>query len=223
LSVLLAVDTATESIGLALHDGAQVLAEHLWHSRAHHTVELAPEVAMMLRRAGAGPRDLRGVAVARGPGSFTGLRIGMAFAKGLALGHNLPLVAVPTFDILVYGQPRMQKPLLALVRMGRSRVAALWYKWSHDGWQAQGEPEGFTWEGLLDQVEGPAQVCGELDQEARNTLRADARLQLAGPAESARRPGFLAELGWRRLRAGEEDDSERVAPIYLRTRSGLEV
>ena len=87
--MLLAIDTATNSIGIALHDGNQLISEHHWISQRYHTVQLAPEIALMLRRSEKSASGLTALAVARGPGSYTGLRIGMALAKGLALAHNL--------------------------------------------------------------------------------------------------------------------------------------
>ena len=72
--MLLAVDTSTPQIGLALYDGAQVLAESLWTTKTRHTVELAPAVAEMLAHTGAKMDEVRAIGVAIGPGSFTSLR-----------------------------------------------------------------------------------------------------------------------------------------------------
>jgi tRNA threonylcarbamoyladenosine biosynthesis protein TsaB len=102
-------------LGLALYDGAEILNETIWHSDRHHTIELAPEVALSFRRAGSSQSELTAVAVAQGPGSYTGLRIGMALAKGLSLAHNLPIVAIPTLDILAGAQPQREEPMLATV------------------------------------------------------------------------------------------------------------
>ena len=92
--MLLALDTATRNISLALHDGQAVLAEQTWRSAQHPTAELAPQVALLLLRAGLQPAGLQAVAVAIGPGSYTGLRIGLGLAKGLALAQAIPLVGV---------------------------------------------------------------------------------------------------------------------------------
>ena len=83
--MLLAIDTSTRQMSLALHDGLSVVAETSWRTGDYHSVELAPQTAVMLRRAGVEPARLAGVAVAIGPGSYTALRIGLALAKGLAL------------------------------------------------------------------------------------------------------------------------------------------
>jgi len=79
--MLLALDTSTRMVGLALYNGVQVLSETVWLSRDFHTVELAPAIASMLTRSEIKTTDLSALAVAIGPGSFTGLRIGLAFAK----------------------------------------------------------------------------------------------------------------------------------------------
>ena len=82
--MLLAVDTSTQTIGVALYDGVKILSEMVWISDQYHTVELAPTVESLMERSGVSLGVLKVVAVALGPGSFTGLRIGLAFAKGYA-------------------------------------------------------------------------------------------------------------------------------------------
>ncbi len=215
--MLLALDTATQRIGIALHDGHSILSECTWVGSRRQSVELAPEVALTLRRAGITPRALTGVAVAIGPGSFTGLRIGVALAKGLSLAHNLPLVGVPTLDILAWGQPRRDEPMLAILHAGRGRVAGVWYKWKASGWQATTEPVVMTWSELRDRLESPTYVCGELDEEGREALANHARAKLASPALCVRRPGVLAEIAWHKIRSGWDIHPSQVVPVYLRT------
>jgi len=215
--MLLALDTATQRIGIALHDGHSILSECTWVGSRRQSVELAPEVALTLRRAGITPRALSGVAVAIGPGSFTGLRIGVALAKGLSLAHNLPLVGVPTLDILAWGQPRRDEPMLAILHAGRGRIAGVWYKWKASGWQATTEPDVMTWSELRDRLESPTYVCGELDEDGREALANHARAKLAPPALCVRRPGVLAEIAWHKIRSGWDVHPAQVVPVYLRT------
>src|SRR5574340_1239185 len=121
--MLLAVDTSTAQVGLALYDGSQLTAEMLWQSRRHHTVELAPALVELFRRTGIKMTDVQVLGVALGPGSFTALRVGLAFVKGLALSRKLPVVGVPTLDILAAGQPlsKSKMPLAAVLQAGRGR------------------------------------------------------------------------------------------------------
>jgi len=216
-SMLLALDTATRQLSLALHDGLSVAAEHSWRAGQHHTVELAPQAALLMRRAGVEPASLRGIAVALGPGSYTGLRIGLGLAKGLALAHNLPLVGVPTGDILMRAQAPRAHHARAVLQAGRGRVLVLPYQWNsqHERWEADGGARVLTWEALAGEIAGPTLVCGEIDEAGRDALRAlKGQALLAAPAFSLRRAGFLAEIGWERIRAGQTDDPLRLAPLY---------
>lgn len=215
--MLLAIDTATRMLGVALHDGAQVLSESIWFGDGHHTSELAPEVALAMRRVGIEPSDLTTVAVAVGPGSYTGLRIGLALAKGLSLAYNLQLVGIPTLDILASAQPFREDPMLAVLQVGRGRVAAVWYKWSRKGWSARKGALTLKWEQLQRELKQTTYICGELDPESREALRKAEFVVLAPPALCVRRPSVLAELGLEKVRQGKLDDPANLAPIYLDT------
>jgi tRNA threonylcarbamoyladenosine biosynthesis protein TsaB len=219
--MLLAIDTATKMTGIALHDGEAVRAEHLWHSESFHTVELAPEVALLMRRASIEPSGLSGLAVAQGPGSYTGLRIGMAYAKGLALAKKLSLVAVPTLDILARGQPPQEIPMLAIMKAGRARYAIQWYQSNKVGWNAKNGVENLLWEDILTRLDEPAYVCGELDKDQRRSLRRKKGIILAPPAFCVRRPAVLAEIALQQIQKGELPEVAGLSPIYLGNVSGV--
>jgi len=214
--MLLAVDTSTRTVGVALYDGTQVLSESIWTSRDYHTVELAPSVARVLARPGLSVEDLQVLAVATGPGSFTGLRVGMALVKGLSLAAHLPIVGIPSLDILVEAQPVKAARLAAVLRAGRGRLAVGWYLASSKGWQPTGQVEVLALEDLSRKLTDPTQVCGELTAEERRSLaRKRKNVLLASPAASVRRPSYLAELAWRRWEAGQVDDPATLSPFYL--------
>lgn len=98
--LILAFDTATDVATSALVDGDEVLGE-----RTSRAVTVLEDIDALLRQAGAHTRELEGVAVGTGPGSFTGVRIGLATARGLALGLGLPVAGVSTLDALAAGAP----------------------------------------------------------------------------------------------------------------------
>jgi len=220
--MLLAVDTSNAQMGLALHDGAQVIGEFSWRGGQRHTVELAPAVSDLLARCGLKIDQVTALGVALGPGSFTSLRVGLAFVKGLALARDLPLVGVPTLDILVHAQPVSKRPLAVAIQAGRGRFALGWYQSLEDHWQAQGEARGVSLEALKDDVKGPSMICGEFTGEERRQFEADDRVQLASPVESIRRPAMLAQLAWARLQKDGPDDAASLAPIYLHTAAPIE-
>ncbi|MDH3942476.1 MAG: tRNA (adenosine(37)-N6)-threonylcarbamoyltransferase complex dimerization subunit type 1 TsaB [Anaerolineae bacterium] len=214
--MLLAIDTSTQKIGLALYDGVQVRHEAVWPSPNHHTVELSPAIQSALDGAGLTVDDLQAVCVATGPGSYTGLRIGMAAAKGLALACSLPIVGVPTFDVLVAAQTPQDMALAAVLEAGRGRLAVGWYESKNGAWKQKKDAEVLTPQEFSKRIRQPTLICGELSEDVRRLLgRKRVNVTLASPAESFRRPGYLAELGWQRWQAGEVDDPYTLAPTYL--------
>jgi len=218
--MLLAIDTSTAKIGLALHDGSQVFAEMVLQTGRHHTRELALLVDQTLGRVGVSAADLKAVAVALGPGSFTGLRVGLAFAKGMVGALAVPLLGIPTFEAVAAAvQPREGYDLLAAVLpAGRKRLAVGWYFLQDGSWRRRGAPEVLTADELAGRIRRPTVVCGELRAEERARLaRKWKNALLPSPAACVRRPAFIAELAWARYERGESDDVASLAPIYLHT------
>jgi tRNA threonylcarbamoyladenosine biosynthesis protein TsaB len=214
--MLLALDTSTRQTGVALYADAQVLHENVWFSKRRHTVELTPAIDAALAMNGHTLDDLKAVAVATGPGSYTGLRIGLAVAKGLALGRHLPLIGVPTFDILAYAQPLREETMFTVLEAGRGRLAMAQYRVKKEAWEMKGDPEVMTTEELSNRIRKPTRICGELNAEVRKILgRKHKNALIAPPALSLRRPSFLAELAWARWQADDTDDPATLAPYYL--------
>jgi tRNA threonylcarbamoyladenosine biosynthesis protein TsaB len=215
--VLLAIDTSTRNVGIAVYNGIQVLSETIWSSQDYHTVELAPAIADTLARAGQQIQNLSSLAVASGPGSFTGLRIGLAVVKGIALACHLPIVGVPTLDIVAESLPLSAGiPLAAVLQAGRNRLAVGWYFVVDGRWQPKPPIEIMDALKLTRLINEPTLVCGELNEEQQRTLaRKYKNVILASPAQSVRRPAFLAELAWRRWQSGDVDNPVTLAPTYL--------
>lgn len=214
--MLVAIDTATSYASLALHDGFQVRVEDTWETSRRHTVELMPRLVIALDQLELSPEHLSGVAVTRGPGSFTGLRVGLAVAKGLALTRSLPLIGVPTLDVVAAAQGKDDRPLRAVLQAGRKRICVADYRWKRGKWREVDAPHLATWSTLAEETTEPSLFCGEIDQEGARVLAALGRLAKLVPAAARlRRAGFLAELAWQRLNRGEVDDPATLTPIYL--------
>lgn len=214
--MLLAVDTSTAQVGLAVYDGAQVISEYAWRSSQRHTVELAPAVATLLSRSGLTMDNVQALGVALGPGSFTSLRVGLSLVKGLALARHLPLVGISTLDILAASQPASRMPLLVAIQAGRGRLAVSWYKSSKNSWQSKDAARVVFIEEMMNEIKTSSIVCGEFTADDRQRLMSNANVKLTSPAQSVRRPAILAELAWGRWQNGEVDDAT-LAPIYLHT------
>jgi tRNA threonylcarbamoyladenosine biosynthesis protein TsaB len=218
--MILAIDTATRWLGLALHDGTAVLAEHGWQAFQTQTIELTPAIGDMLARAEITAVDLKGIAIAIGPGSYTGLRVGLAVAKGMALVNRTPLLGVSTLDIVAAATAPYDAQLLVTAEAGRSRVCAAIYHWhSRHGWQTKATPVIEAWPDLLAQLDRPTVATGEITADAAKLIR-KAGHQVVPAAATVRRAGYLAEIGWQRLRKNKTDEASTLAPIYLRNPDG---
>jgi tRNA threonylcarbamoyladenosine biosynthesis protein TsaB len=214
--MILAIDTATQYAALALYTQDGVYAEESWFAGRNHTVELIPRLGRMLNAANLTPANLTALAVSLGPGSFTGLRIGLAAAKGLALPHNLPLVGVPTLEIVSYPLRAGGLPVWAIAQAGRGRILAGCYAQVDAQWQPLAEPGLTTFEALAGQIKEPALCVGEIDENAAKILwqQSHRSAHVVSPAARLRRAGFLAEIAAERLKAGYQSDAAGLAPIY---------
>jgi len=217
--VIVAIDSATRWAGVALYDSAQgeLLAESSWQSSQRHTVEMAPQLAAMLQRAHVSWEDVRFLAVAQGPGSYTGVRIGISLAKGIALARRIPLVPVPTLDIIAYAWRREARPLCALLQAGRKRLVWAFYRGGPETSLTSAEI-GFSADLLALPLARDAFFCGEINAAVRAALlaRGIAAEQIGTPAECVRRPGYLAERAAEIAAQGNLPAVSEVAPIYIR-------
>ncbi len=220
--MFLAIDTSTSMVGIAVHDGTSILGEKTWLSQNRHTTVLASAVKELLEAIMVDKSRLTGIAVAIGPGSFTSLRVGISFAKGIALGLEVPVIGVPTLDILAAAQPVNEIPLCTVLQAGRDRLAVQFYKKEKAAWKNDSEIEVFTAERLAETIQNPTSVCGELSADARGLLKKQNKnIRLAAPAISLRRPGFLAEIAWKHYIKGDYPPPSGLAPIYLRTKDPI--
>lgn len=215
---ILAIDTATEFASVALYDAQQgTLAESSWHTSMNHTVELMPTVVRLMDNQRLSPQQLDAVAVALGPGSFTGLRIGLSVAKGLCVYLGTPIIGIPTLDIVAYAHYDQQLPICAILQAGRGRICAALYHKVETGWQRTTDYQLVTVEGLSNRVEDRTLFCGEIDEPLRRALTAQLRDRAAitPRASCLRRAAYLAELGWEQFRTRGGDEVASLEPLYL--------
>lgn len=223
--MLLAIDTATQVMSLALHDGLNLRAEQTWRTANNHTAELAPAIQALLTRCEVPVNNLTALAVSIGPGSYSGLRIGVALAKGMASAHHLPLVGLSTLDILAAGQPYYTgNGLVVVVEAGRGRVIAARYRWSKGRWVHRGEAELMDWVTLFASIDGPAYLTGDITPDGVDALTTAQQggipVNLVPAVYRLRRAGFLAQEALERLKQADEAefDAAKLTPIYVKTK-----
>lgn len=221
--MLLAIDTATRVASVALYNADGIQAEATWRSRENHTVELMAQIVRAMELARVARNDLKAIGVALGPGSFTGLRVGMSVAKGLALGSKIPLLGIPTLDVLAHAHSAQALPIWALIAAGRGRFSVAHYTTRRGAARRVSDYALVDANGLVELVsrEGQSGIrafyCGEIDAALAQLLaeRLGTRAVIASPAMNVRRAGFLAELAWARFLRGASDDAASLAPMYV--------
>jgi tRNA threonylcarbamoyladenosine biosynthesis protein TsaB len=204
---VLAIDTSTLAGGVALVDGERTVAEYVLDIRLTHSERLMPAIDRVMCDAGWTPRDLSGLAVAVGPGSFTGLRIGVSAVKGLALALALPIAAVPTLDALARGCRRPAGVSMVLpAATGHARSLPLGQPRHAPGWDYLALSRASWWNG-----------CGARDGSGEDVAA------IASPFSPARppwrcvpSPATVGHLGRERLRRGDVVSAADLVPLYVR-------
>lgn len=222
--MILAIDTSTEMCSIALYKTEEgVAAEQTWHSGREQTTQLIPNIQKLMSLVGATTRDLTGLAVATGPGSFSGVRIGISAGKSMAYALGLPIWGVPSLDILAYQQVAVTAAqVCAVLNAGRGRLAWAVYRTRGTKWQRLTPYTNSTPEEMADAVKAietnvATLFCGEINPHVAGVLteRLGKDAAIAPSAAAVRRAGFLAELALQRAAKGESDDPATLQAIYL--------
>ena len=215
----LAIDTSTEFASLALVQGTQILAELTWHCGQNHTIELYPRLDFLLAKAGLDMKDTDCIFVARGPGSFNGLRVGVSAAKGLAFSLDIPIIGINTLEAIAYQQAGPGFPVCAILNAGREEIAvAIYRKKPRKGWSQLVPAHLTTPAALTAEIKEKTIFCGEISPETAFQLKKLFKNKALIPttAGQLRRAAFLAELGRQRAAAGTYDIVSSLQPLYLR-------
>jgi tRNA threonylcarbamoyl adenosine modification protein YeaZ len=213
----LAIDTSSDVAGLALSHGGEILASLTWRTAHNHTVELLPNLVRLLQQVGAELDSLEGIIVARGPGSFNGLRVGISIAKGLASSLSIPLLGVNTLEAEAYPFAFTGLPLRPVHRAGRHEIATALYRLKDDEWQRLEAERITTVTALCPRIRQKTIFCGEIPSNVRDEIRQKVgRRAIMSPGEVQSRANSLAILGWQKLVKGEQDDPVTLQPLYLR-------
>ena len=212
----ISIDTASELASVGLSSQGSLLAEITWRCRRNHTVELLPTIDKLLAQADATMAEIEAIFVCTGPGMYTGLRVGVSTAKGLAYAFGLPVVGVGRLELDAYPHAAFPGPVVAVHRAGRGDLA--WATYRGRPWREIVPPRLASPEELARRVRQRTLFVGEIGEEfaARLSEAEGSRAIVASPAASMRRAAALAELAFARLAAGRADNVALLRPIYLR-------
>jgi tRNA threonylcarbamoyl adenosine modification protein YeaZ len=214
----LAIDTSTNVASLALCQEDEIITELTWRCGQNHTVTLLPYLDKLLSQTGLDLHSLSGIVVAKGPGSFNGLRVGISVAKGLAFSLGIPITGISTLEATAYQHAETGLPVCTILNAGRGEIATAIYQLQSGDWQQIMPEQIINLEVLCSKITTRTIFCGELNAETISQLnqRLKQKAIVSTPAASLRRAGFLAELGHRKLATGSGDDPASLQPIYLR-------
>jgi tRNA threonylcarbamoyladenosine biosynthesis protein TsaB len=210
---LLALESAV-SPGVALLRDETLAAECACTHPAAET--LLPAVARVLEEAGVALAVVDAFAISIGPGSFTGLRVGLATLKGLAFGTGRPAVAVPTLAALAFSAPAGEGPVIAALDARRGELYAAAFD-APGGRPLDWLPEGvYPAAALASMLRAPCRVVGEGAALAADALRAALGTGVALHPECVPSAASVARLGRRLLDAGADVDAASLVPRYVR-------
>jgi tRNA threonylcarbamoyladenosine biosynthesis protein TsaB len=213
--MILAIDTATGQASIAVLGNGGLLAELSWWSRGNHSRQLGALVPQLLELSGTEVGSLTGVAVAIGPGSFNGLRVGISMAKGLAFARKVPLAGIPTLDVIAVAAGGSR--VCASLPAGRGEIYAAWYEGRKAGWSRTSDYLRLPLEEAAARYRDGEMLAGEGAEHLAEVL---ARRGLAPALQSEgaglRRAGYLAELGRQYFDAHRADGLDDIQPLYLR-------
>jgi tRNA threonylcarbamoyladenosine biosynthesis protein TsaB len=212
---VLAVDTTTARESVALAENGEVRGEVRLGPVDAHSKHLLPAVAFLLQGLGLAPTDVEGYAVAAGPGSFTGLRVGIGTVQGLALAAERPCVGISALDALAARAVGSADRIVAVMEAHRGEVFGAIY----DGLgRPLGEPRATPLAALLEQVQGGAAFIGDGAVRYRSEI-ASARPDAVFPTRGLFLAGTLARMGEGVLSAGRGVAASELRPLYLREAS----
>jgi tRNA threonylcarbamoyladenosine biosynthesis protein TsaB len=217
--VILAVDTSTDVASVAIVGEDGLFAEMSWHIRNQHSRHLDTVLRTLFSATGTSVIDLTAVVAANGPGSFSGIRVGISAAKGLAMSRGIPLVGICTLDVIGFQAARQGREVWAILPAGRQQLYLARYRNEGIAWQRIVDPHLIAAEDLRRDLTTGCYLAGEgiLSLCPENE---DLSTQL--PHEAPRRAAFLAELGRRYFSGGGVNQLDTLEPLYLRLSSAEE-
>ena len=213
----LAIDTSSNIVSVALSHKDEILASLTWQTTQNHTIELLPNLVCLLQQAKVELGSIEAIIVAKGPGSFNGLRVGISTAKGLAFALDIPLLGISTLEAEAYPFAFTGLPLRPIHKAGREEIATALYRQKDNEWRCLEAENLTTVKALCRRIKQKTLFCGEIPADIISEIQQNLGRQAIIPKSSSMsRASSLAILGWRKLSRGEQDDLVTLQPLYLR-------
>lgn len=218
---ILAVDTATQSCSVAVLDSSHLVAELTHNHGLTHTRRLMPMIDSVLDDCGFSVEDMDGLAVTRGPGSFTGLRIGLSTVKGLAFAASRPVAGVSALDVLARQFPFTRCRICAMIDARKNEVYAAEYQWGAGGLETLRRARAAAPEAVLTEIadlHGPCLFVGNGAGRYRDLITAMQGRQawFCPEGQSVIRAAVVGIMAQEVFDAGGEIPLSDLTPLYIR-------
>ena len=212
---LVAVESATRAGGAAILYGERLLGEITLNIAITHSERLLAAVDRLLADCGLAPADLEGLAVSVGPGSFTGLRVGLATVKGLAMALDLPIAPCPRS--MPRAVCRRRRPVCPILDARKNEVYLSLYRWRGDRMCREREYLALPPELAAAELTAPVILLGDGIEACRPWLdKQGDGIRIAPAVQRLPAAATVAELGHAVLAAGDGVGAEALVPLYLR-------
>ncbi len=215
----LAIETSGRVGGVCLGAGDAVLGSERLPAQQRHAIQLMPAIDRLVRTNGFEPAACEAVCVSVGPGSFTGLRIGVTAAKALARVSGATIAAVPTLDAIVENVPADRRRVAVCLNAKRGQCFTGIYERGDETWRRVTEPNLLTVEQVM--AHEPVAVVG--DEHVIERLDWPGSIERLDPRMSEPRSEVVWRLGRAMVSAGEVTDAYALAPMYVRLPEAEEV
>ena len=214
---VLSIDTAGRLNTIGLVDDREILGESTWEARDNSLRDVVVNIDQVLGSAGLALGNVDGLGIGIGPGSWTGVRVGLTVGKMLAYATKKPVCGISSLDVLAYRCRKAATRLCPLVDAGRGNIYAAFYRSLDETVAREGEYYAGSVEGLLESVKDPVLFLGDVADKHRQAISAKlgsiASFSYAG--DNGIGPA-MAVMAWLRLQRGERDDALSLVPLYLR-------
>ena len=215
---ILAIDTSTPSGSIALLEDDQLIAESTTCIQKTHAERLLPSIKTLLDNIGIKPEDIDGFALTTGPGSFTGLRIGLSTIKGLSWSLNKPVVGVSTLEALAMNIPYSDKPVCPMLDARKKEVYAAVYKCNNNLPECIMPDTALSPDNLINKIKEPTIFLGDgikvYGNLIKNMLKDTA---VIAPAHLWQiKASSVGLLAWKKFKSGNIESPESIRLNYLR-------
>jgi len=216
--MFLAIDTSTDNAGIAISDGQKILAQRNWYCHQNQTVELLPNIANLLAEKGLSLNAVKAVIIARGPGSYNGLRVGLSTAKGLSFSLDIAVIGISTLAAEACRYIDMGLPICPIFNAGRQQIATAIYHPQNGGLKCLIAEEVTTPAELAAKINEPTLFCGQyLPQTVDEIIALLGDKAILATEEAVNsRVSCLVALGVARFNGGDTDNPATLQPLYLR-------